>query len=108
MMFTVFAISHQFKTKFWPFPTPFENFFAFSTIFETKFLPFHIPFETKFCLFTPKKTVHGNLKNCPPQQQQQEQRFPLPDLSAAPQIKKEEEKESFFEGETGRQHAVCP
>ncbi len=46
----------------------------------------------KFLLFTPKKTVHGTFENAPPQQQQQqegeEQRFPLPDLSASPQIKR--------------------
>ncbi len=29
----------------------------------------------------------GNQKIAPPQQEQEEQRFPLPDLSASPQIK---------------------
>ncbi len=66
MLYTVFAFSHQFKTKFLPFPTPFETkFLPFPAPFETKFLPLHTPFETKFCLYRPQKTVHGKLKNGP-------------------------------------------
>ncbi len=42
----------------------------------------------------------GQLKMVPPpphQQQQEEQRFPLPDLSAAPQIKRATDKKSWEE-----------
>ncbi len=54
-------------------------------------------FEEKFSLDAPILSVHGRMENRPeiPQQQQQQQQhqqqqqeeFPLPDLSAAPQIK---------------------
>ena len=64
-----------------------DKLFPFHTPFETKFLFFHTPFETKFLLCTPQKTVHGQFENIPPQHQQEQQRFPLPGLSAAPQIK---------------------
>ncbi len=77
-------------TKFLPFHTPFETkFLPCHTPFETKFLPFHTPFYTKFFSFHTPKTVHGRLKNgSPPQQQEKEQHFPLPDPSATPQIKR--------------------
>ncbi len=63
----------------------------------TQFLPFHNNLKQSFflfpplmiqsfCLYTPQKIVHGWLEKSVPQQQQQH--FPLPDLSAAPQIKK--------------------
>ncbi len=55
---------------------------------KRRFFVFHTPTDTKFLLDTPQKTVHGKSKNSPPQQEQEEQRFSLPDLSAAPQIKR--------------------
>ncbi len=108
MMYTVYAVfacSHQYKTKFFPLYTPFETKpFPFPTPFETKFLLFSHPFWENFFAFThpfwdkvfafthPKKLFMGTWKIVPPQQQQEEkeeeeERFPLPDLSAAPQIK---------------------
>ncbi len=45
------------------------------------------PFSKEIFLLTPQKlNMVGNQKRVPPPQQL-EQRFPLPDLSAAPQIK---------------------
>ncbi len=51
-------------------------------------------FEEKFSLGTPILSVHGRSENSPPQipqqeeEEEEEEHFPLPDLSAAPQIKR--------------------
>ncbi len=55
-----------------------DKVFAFSHPFWDKEFPFH----------TPKKLCMVRLKTVPPQHQQEEERFSLPDLAAAPQIKK--------------------
>ncbi len=52
---------------------------------------FSHPFWDKVFAFShPKKLMYMGMqcKNSPQQQQQEEERFPLPDLSAAPQTKK--------------------
>ena len=62
--------------------------------FAAKVFSGYTHFEKKFSLDPPILSVHGRLENSPPQipQQQQEEEeeehFPLPDLSAAPQIKR--------------------
>ena len=55
-----------------------KKYLLFYTKFEKKILV-HIPFKKKIFLFTPRK-------NSLAQQQQEEQCFPLPDLSAVLQI----------------------
>ncbi len=73
--------------------------------------------EKSFYFSHLKKLYIGHLKMVPPQQQQQEEeeRFPLPDLSAAPQIKRKEafpvapmapEKTSKNEWRKGRGHLL--
>ncbi len=68
-----------------------QSFCLFTPLLRQSFCLFTPLLRQSFCFFTPQKTVHGDLKNGPPQQQQQQQqqeRFPLTDLSAAPQIKR--------------------
>ncbi len=80
-----FAFSHPFKDNVFVFSHPFWNkvsafshplwdkISAFSHPFWNKVSAFSHPFLDKvFCLFRIQKTVHGKLKNNPPQQQQKQ------------------------------------
>ena len=74
-MCTVFAFSHQFKTTFLPFTPLLSQGFSFSH---------------------PQNCVWENEKWSSQQQEEEQQRFPLPDLSAAPQIKTQQYRKELF------------
>ena len=63
--------------NFWLLRNDFEKFYLFTHLLRQS-----------FCLFTPPKTVLGQVNNSPQQQEEEEQHLLLPDLSAPPQIER--------------------
>ncbi len=57
-----------FDKSFWLFtPLLRQSFYLFTPLLRQSFCLFTVPLlRQSFCLFTPQKTIHGRLKNCPP------------------------------------------